>query len=66
MNMLKPQKIKQKITEHAGDLTEKAALLAMVGATGIAVWLAVKSYNALSKKLDTLELTFDDIPWDGK
>lgn len=59
-------KIKEQLTIHAGKWTDKVALAAAIGVTGIAIWAAVKTVNTVKKKLDTLDLTLDDIEWDGK
>lgn len=66
MNMLKPEKIKERLNVEASKWTEKVALAAAIGVTGIAIWAAVKTVNTVRKKLDTLDLTLDDIEWDGK
>ena len=66
MNMLKPEKIKERLNVEAGKWTEKVALAAAIGVTGIAIWAAVKTVNTVRKKLDILDLTLDDIEWDGK
>ncbi len=63
MNMLKPKKIKDAVTIQAGKCTDKIAFAAAMGLTGVAVWVAVSSYNSLKKKLD---FELDDIDWDGK
>lgn len=59
-------KIKEQLTIQAGKWTDKVALAAAIGVTGIAVWAAVKTVSTVKKKLDTLDLTLDDIDWDGK
>lgn len=61
--MLKPKKIKDAATIQAGKWTDKIAFAAAMGLTGVAVWVAVSSYNSLKKKLD---FELDDIDWDGK
>lgn len=59
-------KIKEKLTIQAGKWNDKVALAAAIGLTGVAVWAAFKTVNTVKKKLDTLDLTLDDIEWDGK
>lgn len=63
MNMLKPEKIKEVASIQAGKWSDKIAFAAAMGLTGVAVWVAVGTYNSLKKKLD---FELDDIDWDGK
>ena len=65
MNMLKPQKIKEQLNIQAGKWTDKVALAAAIGVTGIAVWVAVKAVSEVKKRTDILDLKLDDIDWDG-
>ncbi len=58
-------KIKQKLTLQAGKWTDKVALAAAIGLTGVAVWAAFKTYDTVKKKFD-FDLDIDDIDWDGK
>ena len=58
-------KIKQNLTIHAGKWTDRVALAAAIGITGIAIYAAVKTYDVVKKKFD-FDLDVDDIDWDGK
>lgn len=66
MSTSKREKIKEQLNIQAGKWTDKVALAAALGLTGVAVWAAVKTYDTVRKKLDVLDLTLDDIDWDGK
>lgn len=63
MNMLKPAKIKEAASIQAGKWVEKAAFAAAFGITGVAVYLAVKTFNKSKAKID---LTLNEMDWDGK
>lgn len=65
MSMSKRQKIKQHLNIQAGKWTDKVALAAALGLTGVAVWAAVKTYDTVKNKFN-FDLDFDDIDWDGK
>ena len=56
-------KIKEAASIQAGKWAEKAAFMAAFGVTGVAVWLAVKTFNKSKEKID---LTLNEMDWDGK
>jgi hypothetical protein len=58
-------KIKEKLTIQAGKWTDKVALAAAIGLTGVAVWAAFKTYDTVKKSFD-FDFGGDDIDWDGK
>lgn len=57
-------KIKQKLTLQAGKWTDKVALAAAIGLTGVAIWAAYKTYDTV--KNWSFDFDTDDIDWDGK
>lgn len=61
--MLKPKKIKDLATVHAASIVEKAAFAAAFGVTGVALCLAIKAYKMSKEKID---LTLNEMDWDGK
>lgn len=65
MNMLKPGKIKEAASIQAGKWSDKIAIAAAMGLTGVVVLVAVSSYNTIKKKFD-FNFDIDDIDWDGK
>ena len=63
MSMFKPAKIKETASIHAGKWMDKVTFAAAVGITGIVVYAAVKTLN---KSKEQLDLTLNEMDWDGR